>query len=212
MEIIMNAITTTIVTVPNGTQTADSMAKLFKCYAKKTAESILQMAKVVSDMKARKNKPEFEKFCDLIGYKSDSSPIRKFTQIGEKFDQLNANVDKLPNTWTTVYQIALMTKETIEDLIDTGVITPQISGAEAKNVLRLFTGKTATISSTKCSSTPERTDAEMTFRARLPAFPSVEAQKKLKRILAELEELNCEVEISSGLDAAIAEPMLALAA
>ena len=136
INMIANSINTSIVL--NGTLIASEMAEKFNGFARKTAESVLQMAKVVSDMKAQaqeqRDKTEFEKFCELIGYKSDSSLIRKFIQIGSKFEQLMASVDKLPNTWTTVYQIALLSNEAIEALMEKGVINPRLSGSNVKEV------------------------------------------------------------------------------
>lgn len=57
-------------------------AKQFKVQAKKTAEGILEMARVVFDAK-QLGKADFEVFCSEVGYKSDSSTIRKLNSIGK---------------------------------------------------------------------------------------------------------------------------------
>jgi len=212
----MNAINTNTTVVLNGTYIASEMAEKFNGFARKTAESILLMAKVVSDMKAQalaqKDKTEFEKFCDLIGYKSDSSLIRKFTQIGGKFTRLMENVDKLPSTWTTVYQIALLNDDAIVTLLEKGVISPSLSGTNVKEVLGLSVTKTSIAVVANMPEVQNRTDAEFTFRARLSSFLTAQQVAKVKRIMAELKEINFEIETSSGMDIALEEPQLALAA
>ncbi len=208
----MAATTTNTTVVLNGTFIASEMAEKYNGFAKKTAESVLQMAKVVFDMKAQKNKVEFEKFCDLIGFKSDSSYIRKFVQIGNKFDQLIGNASKLPSTWTTVYQIALLSSEAIDTLLEKGVINSTLSGANVKQVLGLSKPAPVAVATTKVTNVPDGTENGVLFKARLPSFPTAAVREKLKRIIAELKAINFEVETSEGLDLVIAEPTLAIAA
>ena len=208
----MNANTTNTSVVVIGTFIASEMAEKFNGFAKKTAESVLQMAKVVSDMKAQKDKVEFEKFCTLIGYKSDSSLIRKFTQIGSKFDQLIANADKLPNTWTTVYQIALLSDEAITTLIDKGVINPCLPGKKLQEVLGLSQTKAAVVVNAATNVVPNGTDGVICFMARLPSFPNAAVKEQLKRILNDLKAINFEVEESATLQEFLVDEPMALAA
>lgn len=218
MEFIMALNNTDTSIVLNGTFTASEMAEKFNGFARKTAESVLQMAKVVSEMKkqssAQKDKDEFEKFCDLIGYKSDSSLIRKYTIIGGKFDLLMKNVSKLPSTWTTVYQISMLSNEAIETFIEKGVISPRLSGSNVKDVLGLSKPKESAAIKTSAEKTtvPNGTDDGISFRARLVDFPNAAVREKLKRILAELKDINMEIESSAELDNVLNDQQLELAA
>lgn len=208
----MNATTTNTSVIVNCTFIASEMAKRFNGFAKKTAESVLQMAKVVSDMKAQKNKAEFEKFCDLIGYKSDSSLIRKFTQIGNKFDQLITNADKLPNTWTTVYQISLLSDDAITTLMEKGVINPCLAGKKLQEVLSLSQPKATVVAAAATEVVPNGTDDGICFKARLPSVPNAAVREQLKRILKDLNAINFEVEQSSTLQEFLVDEPMALAA
>jgi hypothetical protein len=212
MEFIMTAKNTNTLIDLNEPTGVNEMAKKFNNYAKKTAESVLQMAKVVSDMKARRNKVEFEEFCDLIRYKSDSSLIRKFAQIGSKFNQLMANADKLPNTWTTVYQIAKLSEDTISELMDKGVINPHFSGKDARKFLGLSKSKAVVVAYPATDVVPNGTVNEYSFKARLPSFPRPEVREQLKRILNELKEINFEVEENESLQNLFNDTPQALAA
>ena len=74
---IVNTSNTNIIT-----KQVTEYAKQFKVQAKKTAEGVLEMARVVFD--ARKlGTADFEVFCSEVGYKSDSSTIRKLKSIGD---------------------------------------------------------------------------------------------------------------------------------
>lgn len=208
----MNALVTSNLIDLNEPPRANEMAAKFNGYAKKTAESVLQMAKVVSDMKARRNKVEFEEFCDLIRYKSDSSLIRKFAQIGSKFNQLMENADKLPNTWTTVYQIAKLSEDTISELMDKGVINPHFTGKDARKVLGLSKSKAVVVAYPATDVVPNGTVNEYSFKARLPNCPREEVSEKLKRIFKELKEINFEIVESESLQDILNDTPLALAA
>lgn len=208
----MTANTTNTSVVLNGTSVASEMAAKYNGFARKTAESVLQMAKVVYDMKAQKDKAEFEKFCNLIGFKSDSSYIRKFVQIGNKFDQLIGNASQLPSTWTTVYQIATLSNEAIDQFLEKGVINPTLSGAHAKQVLGLSKPAPVAVAANMNVVVPSGTENELSFVARFSGYPSAAVREKLKRIIAELKAIDFEVAASAGLDLVIAEPILALAA
>lgn len=215
MEIIMNALVTSNLIDLNEPPRANEMAEKFNGYAKKTAESVLRMGKVVSDMKAKGIKSEFEKFCELIGYKSESSTIRKFIQIGSKYDQLIANADKLPNTWTTVYHIATMSDDSFASKIDEGVINPCLAGTNVREKLGLppqSKPKAVLVDDDVIDVVPNGTVNEFSFKVRLPNCPDEAVSVKLKRILKELKEINFEVEESESLQDILNDTPQALAA
>ena len=58
----------------------------FHGFAKKTAQSTLEMCKVVYDAKHTLTNDNFDSFCREIGQKSSDSTIRKYLAIGEKYD------------------------------------------------------------------------------------------------------------------------------
>ncbi|MCX7248792.1 MAG: hypothetical protein NTX31_14170, partial [Burkholderiales bacterium] len=142
----------------------------------------------------------------------DSSLIRKFTQIGSKFDQLIANADKLPNTWTTVYQIALLADDSITALMEKGVINPRLSGSNVKEVLGLSQTKATVVAAAATEVVPNGTEGGICFKARLPSCPNAAVREQLKRILKDLKAINFEVEESSTLQEFLVDEPMALAA
>ncbi len=92
---IVNTSNTTIIT-----KQVTEYANQFKVQAKKTAEGVLEMARVVFEAK-KLGATDFEVFCSEVGYKSDSSTIRKLKSIGEKYEFLLSRSKSLPTSWTT---------------------------------------------------------------------------------------------------------------
>lgn len=90
----------------------------FKAFAIKTAKSILEMCRVVYEAKKNLNSLEFAEFCILIGRKEEDSTIRKYLAIGEAYPRLINYAEHLPNAWTSIYQITLISSDKFSELID----------------------------------------------------------------------------------------------
>lgn len=73
---------------------------------------------------------DFETFCKLIRYESDSSAIHKLEQIGKRYDALYKHVDKLPSAWTTIYRLCALGDSTIDASAASGVLNPTIKGSD----------------------------------------------------------------------------------
>lgn len=91
----------------------------FNICVKKTAQSTLEMCKVVYDAKYTLTKDNFDSFCREIGQKSSDSTIRKYLAIGEKYDDFINYADKLPNSWTSIYKITQIDSNTFSVLVNT---------------------------------------------------------------------------------------------
>jgi len=155
-------------------------ASQFKIQARKTAEGVLEMAKVVYDAK-QLSTLDFEAFCYEVGYASDSSTIRKLKSIGEKYQFLLARSKSLPASWTTLYQVSRLTAEVIEQKIDEGVINPQIDGKSLSKILGVEKPSEA-------KSVPKGTKCEMNFSVDIQYVPSMQVKQRLKLLLEELEK------------------------
>lgn len=167
-------------------------ADKFNGYAVKTAEAIIQMAKVVNDAKNALGAIDYEEFCSQVGYKSDSSTIRKLKSIGEKYETLLSRSKSLPSNWTTIYQISRLTSELIDQKINEGVITPTMDGKNLPVRLGLSNPK---------PDVPNGTAKSLTFKVDFDLIPSPKLKAKLKSILKELEgELKAKVVKSASLE------------
>ncbi len=190
---------------------AVSGAETFHLYAKRTAESVLNMAKVVLDMKSELKGWEFAQFCDLIGYDPKSSAIRKFVAIAVKYSYLIARADKLPSSWTTIYQISRLSEDEIGQKIDKGLISSKLMGANVQRVLGMSKPRSAGASSISGNvvaaiNVPNGTIGYLGFRARLPNVPSSESVKMLNDIFSKLNDLNIEVELDTSLESFFINP------
>ena len=75
------------------------------------------MCKVVYEAKHTLTKDNFDSFCREIGQKSSDPTIRKYIAIGEKYYDFINYADKLPNAWTTIYNLTLINSNTFLALI-----------------------------------------------------------------------------------------------
>lgn len=73
----------------------------FHGFAVKTAQSTVEMCRVVYEAKTSLTKDEYLAFLNDIGHKSETSTIRKYLAIGEKYDKLIQYAVLLPNSWTS---------------------------------------------------------------------------------------------------------------
>ena len=110
----------------------------FTQFSRKTAESIIQMGLVVYEAKSKLSSDDFEIFCKGIRFNTNSSSIRKLHLIGEKYELLKAHVDKLPSSWTTIYQLSQASKEIFKKIIHDASVNPTMTGSRAKLLISRF--------------------------------------------------------------------------
>lgn len=199
--------TTTTVNTSNDniiSKAVSEYANQFKVQAKKTAEGVLEMARVVFDAK-QLGKADFEVFCSEVGYKSDSSTIRKLNSIGEKYQVLLSRSKSLPTSWTTLYQVSRLTAEVIDQKISEGVITPNLDGKGLAARLGLADPNAS-------KAVPNGTGKTMTFSVDLELIPSPQLKMKLQFLLDELENtIKAKVTKSASLEAFLGESQVQLA-
>lgn len=173
---------TNVSSVTNEEVVSASVVKLvsdFRGFVSKTAQGILEMARVVYDAK-KLGKEEFEVFCDEIGYQASSSTIRKLNSIGKKYAFLQSHKNALPSNWTTLYQISRLTEEVIKSKIEEGVISPTLNGKGVAVALGLN-------DQTAKKSVPNGTAPELTFSVKFDSLPSDKLKKEILALLAKLE-------------------------
>ena len=181
-----------------------TLAADFQRFAKKTAEGVLDMAATVFRASKLGSDAQFHRFCELVGQRYQSPTMKKLKLIGEKYEFLLAKAEKLPGSWTTVYQIAKLANDEIERLIDKGVIHAQMLARD------LPSGKPPKI---KGESTKEEKEVqngtegvpEMGFRVRLGQNVGDATVQKLKSLVLELKALEqAQVEVGATLETFLA--------
>ena len=177
------------------------LVEKFNTFARKTAEGVLEMAKVVCEAKKLKES-EFHKFCEIVGMSGSSSTVQKLFKIGEKYEYLIGHAEKLPANWTTIYELSKLTEETIEDLIGRGVISTSLIAADLKAAL----GKSMKAKGKKAQTLfPNGSYEDLGFRVQLKKNPDATTTKKIKSLIAELEKFDLELQVGATLKAFFAD-------
>lgn len=102
----------------------------FKAHQRRTAIASLQMCRVVYEANKSLPEHEFDEFCKNIGYKHDSSTIRKFLVIGKVYPRLIGYADQLPAAWTSIYALTQMPADDFERCIADGYRLCDLSTGE----------------------------------------------------------------------------------
>lgn len=107
----------------------------FNSWSKKTAQSTLEMCRVVYEAKKELGSQDFLKFCNEIGRKGEDATVRKYLKIGEKYDKFYQYAELLPNSWTSIYEITQLPSETFEALVATENSLANMTGDQLKQLM-----------------------------------------------------------------------------
>jgi hypothetical protein len=128
----------------------------YQLFAVKTAQSTLEMCRVVHEAKESLVKDEFAKFCNHIAQKAENSTIRKYLAIGERYQQLIDCAELLPNSWTSIYLITQIPADTFNALVATSSDMSRFTG---KDIQKLIDGsKTTSAQADESSTAADSTD------------------------------------------------------
>ena len=109
----------------------------YSLFAVKTAQSTVEMCRVVFEAKEELSNDEFSNFCIDIGRKKTDPTIRKFLAIGAAYERLIQYADKLPNSWTSIYTILQIPAETFNALAQVGESFANLTGNQLKALKRI---------------------------------------------------------------------------
>jgi hypothetical protein len=204
-----NSIVNTNSQITNGTLIETSVME-FKGYARKTAENILEMGRVVYETKdkLKANKEDFEIFCSKVGFKSTSSSIKKLSQIGKGYLMMKSQADYLPNSWTTLYEISRLAESELNKYISEGVIHQNVLGSVVKSLNGSSKGdetssKEAGVTKERQEEVPNGTVNGLTFTCTLKNVNDVAFKAQLQMIIQNLEQLNVDVKLAPELKSAL---------
>jgi hypothetical protein len=145
----------------------------FNAWSKKTAQSTLEMCRVVYEAKKELGSQDFLKFCNEIGRKGEDATVRKYLKIGEKYDIFYQYAELLPNSWTSIYEITQLPSETFEALVATENSLANMTGDQLK---QLMGKKTEDKSKTSAASAVAPTTTKPTTAAISPETSTVAPQ------------------------------------
>ncbi len=110
-------------------------ASKFNLFKKKTAESYIAMAKVVTDAKHGLSKAQYAEFIELIGYDKSDSTIGKLYRIGLQADLFEQYIDRLPASFTTLYALTTAGETVLTTLFQENHIRPSLRGSEVPKLI-----------------------------------------------------------------------------
>lgn len=107
----------------------------FKKSMKQTAESIIDMGNTIYDACRYLGEVPLGQFCGQIGMNKSDPMFKKLKKIGEMHARLEANVEKLPNAWTTIYKLAQVTEDEFVKIVEAEILTPYVTAKEINECL-----------------------------------------------------------------------------
>lgn len=111
----------------------DNLVHSFNISYQKTAEDMLEMAKVAYEAKGM-GKGLYALFCERVYMKSEST-MSKLVSIGKNYLIFSEHKDKLPSQWTTLYSLSLLKPEVFIEKCTSGVINPNLTGNEVLTLM-----------------------------------------------------------------------------
>jgi hypothetical protein len=140
-------------------------------YTRNTVENILKLSSMIVEMKEKEKSGELDKtdmnyFCFKVGLKRDGSTFRKFEQIGKQSDLFQKYIDKLPDSFTVLYEITTLDPDLFEELMVNNDIHSYVT---LKDIKRLG-NKLST-------SSPNPEELNFTVNFDLKSFPEDELKK-----------------------------------
>ena len=123
--------------VPNQSEVVKSLAEQYRKFAKASGEDILGLAETVYLANRELNLRFLEEFYQEVGLDPKGTTARKLKEIGEKLTRFQPYLDKLPNTWTTIYVLAKMDDHEFQRVADSGVLHPFVTLKAIEDVVRV---------------------------------------------------------------------------
>ena len=121
-----------VMKMKNSTQYASELNSMFI----NSAKSILDIANIFVQAKENLDREEYSEFLKLTKYSEKSASVRKWQKIGESSIRLETIVDRLPASWSTVYEIAKLHVNDFDALLKSDVLNTDVTAKEIKQELK----------------------------------------------------------------------------
>ena len=157
----------------------------------KTAQSTVEMCRVVFEAKEQLPRDEFSNFCTDIGQKGEDSTIRKYLAIGAAYERLIQYADKLPTSWTSIYTITQIPSDTFNALAQVGESFAKLSGNQIKALVEINSD------SKKAPSTDATSSAKTTVEVVSSETPTASSNEDAQKSLESNSETSSEVVTAS---------------
>ena len=143
-----NTVAIAVQTFPNGNSDIKaeilSFVDRYQTFLRKTAEAILGLAETLVQAETELNGVDFLIFCENVGLVKGSPTYSKLKQIGERSDRFRPFIDRLPNSWTTIYKLSKLQPDQFARV--SASLTPFITSKEIDEQVGI--NRTASVSQT----------------------------------------------------------------
>ena len=126
---------TTINDATDQTSILESLTKQYKAAAKKSCGGTIEMGETIVHADQELTGPSHTAFYEAIGIDPNSSKTRKFKKIGETSTRFKLCLERLPNAWTTLYQLSKLEVGEFEMLMASDALHPLATWRELEGVL-----------------------------------------------------------------------------
>ena len=113
----------------------DDLVREYKAFAGKSVENVLGLASTVMRADELDRRSERERFYKEVKLDPKGSTARKLRVIGDKLPRFQPFLSIIPNTWTTLYELAKLGDEDFRTVIESGVLQPFVTLQEIVEVL-----------------------------------------------------------------------------
>ena len=119
--------------------TVNSYIQHYQQYTRNTVENILKLSSLIVEMKEKEQSGELDKsdmkyFCFSVGLKREGSTFRKFEQIGKCSDMFRKYIDRLPDSYTVLYEITTLDSDKFEELMSKNQIHSYVTLKDIKKL------------------------------------------------------------------------------
>ena len=126
--------------------TVNGYIQYYQQFTRSTVENILKLSCLINEMKEKENSGELNEsdvkfFCLSVGLNRKGSTFRKFEQIGKHSETFWKYVDKLPDSYTVLYEITTLDSDRFEELMSNNQITSYVTLKDIK----MLSGKVPTV-------------------------------------------------------------------
>ena len=105
----------------------EHFVRRFNAAWKRSAEAILDVATTLVEAHEELSEKRLDQFYSEIGMDGKGSTSKKLRKIGEVRSRFNDVEDRLPNNWTTIYELARQEPDRFDELVEEGILHPAIT-------------------------------------------------------------------------------------
>lgn len=104
----------------------------YRSHAKRTVESILRLGETIVEAEQQLSRNDIMIFCQEVGIEHNGPTFRKLRKIGQQSARFLPVLERVPNSWTTVYELAKMDKDQFTSIVEAEALTATATMKELK--------------------------------------------------------------------------------